>query len=140
MEEEFIEPPPFWKRLLRLLGFVLAGLVVLAILFYFVAGTSAFVKGVVLPKVGKALNADVSAASVSFSPFSQITFEKLKVQPPGSQPVFTADRIKVRYRLFSILSGHYVIDEFTVASPVLQIVQETNGTSNVDPITQASDS
>ena len=54
------------KKLLMIAGVLLA----LLLVAYFVVTSSGFIKSVVLPKVGAALNARVDAESVSVSPFS----------------------------------------------------------------------
>lgn len=119
----------------------LAVLLVLLVVVYFVVSSSAFFKGVILPRVGKALNAEITADSASLSPFSQVTFEKLKVQPVGAdmpanqaEPLLTADQVKVRYSLLSILRGNYVVKEVSLVSPVIQVVTGPNGRSNLDPL------
>ena len=58
-----------------------AGAVVLAVVAYFVATSSAFFKAVVLPKVSAALHADVSVSDASISPFSKVELLDLKVTP-----------------------------------------------------------
>lgn len=137
MEEDFEEQPSLSRRLLRFAGIGAVVLLVLAVILYFVASSSAFVKGVILPRVGKSMNAEIKASDVSLSPFSQARLTKIQVQGAGAQPVFTADELIVRYRLLSILRGTYVVDELTLVSPTLQIITEPSGVSNLDPITSS---
>src|SRR5690349_13613673 len=120
-------PKSSWGRKLAIiLGVVLA----LLVLAYFVISSSGFLKGVILPRVAKALKAEITVADASLSPFSQLTLDKLKVQTTGAEPLLTAEQVRVRYSLFSILGGHYVVNELTLTSPTIQIVKEPNGTSN----------
>src|SRR6478609_197155 len=107
----------------RKLGWLFAVIIVLLVVLYFVISSSAFLKAVVLPRVAKAANADVTVADISLSPFSQITLDKLTVTPPGAEPILTADQVRVRYSLSSILSGNYVVHEISLVRPVVQIVQ-----------------
>ncbi len=122
--------------LIRKLGIVGVVLLVLVGVLYFVVTSGAFFKSFILPRVGKAANAEITVADASISPFSQVVLDKVKVQTAGQEPLLTADQVRVRYNLMSILRGNYVVEELTVAAPVLQVIQEANGTSNLDPITK----
>ena len=57
--------PGRWRRRLMIAGLTL---VVLMVVLYFVATSNAFIKGVIAPKVGAALNAEISLASAQVSP------------------------------------------------------------------------
>ncbi|MHC1766094.1 MAG: AsmA family protein [Verrucomicrobiia bacterium] len=120
-----------------------AGLLVLLVIAYFVVSSSAFFKGIILPRVGKSLNAEITAEEASLSPFSQVTFQNLKVQPVGAasrtEPLLTAELVKVRYSLLSILRGNYVVKEVSLVSPTIQLVQGPDGRSNLDPLIQEED-
>jgi type II secretion system protein N len=140
MEDEFSEQRPLGRRLLRILSLIAAALVVLLIVAYFVVSSSGFVKGVILPRVAKALNSEITVTDASVRPFSRISLSQLKVQPIGADPLLTADQVTVRYSLLSILRGNYVIDEVTLTAPVIQIVKQTNGTSNLDALSKGSSS
>ncbi len=118
-----------------------AGLLVLLVIAYFVVSSSAFFKSVILPRVGKSLNVEITTSDASLSPFSQVTFQNLKVQPvnPGAaasrtEPLLTAEQVKVRYSLLSILRGDYVVKEVSLVSPTIQWVKGPDGRSNLDPV------
>src|SRR5947207_1336489 len=120
-----------WRRkLLTIFG----GLVVLTIILYFVATSAPFFKGVILPRVGKALNAEVTVGDASLSPFSRIVLRQLKVKTTGAEPLLQADEARLRYSLWSIVGGNIKVDEVTLDSPTIQIVQNADGTSNLDPL------
>ncbi|MEI9865655.1 MAG: hypothetical protein WDN00_14115 [Limisphaerales bacterium] len=68
---------------LRKLVWLAGILVVLLVVVYFVATSSAFLKGVILPKVSKSLGADVTVADAQISPFSHVLLRTLKVQSPA---------------------------------------------------------
>lgn len=135
--EDIDEIPPnrlaVWGRRLAIF---LGVLVVLLIVAYFVGTSSAFVKAVILPRAGKALNAKITAGEISVSPFSQLHAKQLRVETTGPEPLLTAEEVRVRYRLRDILKGNIKVDELTVVSPVVNLVQESDGTSNLDPLTQ----
>lgn len=116
---------------------VAAGLAVLLVVAYFVVTSNAFVKGVVLPRVGAALNADLSAGDVQFSPFSQLVIRDVKLTPKGAETLLTASLVRARYSLFSILGGNLAIEEITLESPTVTLLENADGTSNLDPLLKA---
>ena len=65
-------------------------------------------------------------------PFSSVSLRDLKVQPHGGDPVFTAGEVRARYSLWSILGGKIVVTEAVVESPVISVIQNADGTSNLD--------
>src|SRR6266404_4407893 len=117
------------RRLLTIAGALLA----LLIIFYFVATSAAIFKGVILPRVSKALNAEITVGDASLSPFSQVVLRQLAVRTTGAEPLLQANEVRLRYSLWSILRGNIKVDEVTVDSPVIQIVQNADGTGNLDP-------
>jgi hypothetical protein len=116
------------------IAITVAGLLILLVLLYFVGTSSAFIKAMVLPKVGNALNAKVTADDISLSPFSQVHIRKLRVETTGPEPLLTAEEARVRYSLMDIIGGNIKVDELTLDSPVITIVEEADGSSNLDPI------
>jgi hypothetical protein len=131
-----IKPNKPKKRfsLLRKLAIVFGGLLALLVVFYFVGTSSAFFKGVILPRVGKALHADVTVADAEISPFSRVSLRALKIQSPGYEPLLQADQIVARYNLGAIIHGKLKIDELTIVSPVISIIEDANGRNNLDPL------
>ena len=125
------------RRWLRAIAWVVSILVVLVVVVYFVATSSAFFKGVILPKVSKAMNAQVTVSDASLSPFSQVILRDLKVQTTGSEPLVTAPEVRLRYHLMDIIGGHINVDEVALSSPTIVLVQNPDGTSNLDPILQS---
>src|SRR5690349_23234492 len=93
------------------IGITFAGLIVLLLIAYFVGTSSAFIKGIVLPKVGSALNAKVTAGDISVSPFSQLHIQQLRVETTGTEPLLTAEDARVRYSLMDIIGGNIKVDE-----------------------------
>src|SRR5216117_1617919 len=120
-----------WRRRLLILG---GGLVGLLVILYFVATSAAFLKSVVLPRVSKALNAEITVADASLSPFSRVVLRQLTVKTTGAEPLLQANEVRLRYSLWSIIGGNIKVDEVTLDSPTIQIVQNADGTSNLDPL------
>jgi hypothetical protein len=110
------------------------GLLVLLVVAYFVVSSSAFFKGVILPRASKSLGGQVTVAEASLSPFSQVYLRQLKVQTTGTEPLLQAEEVRLRYSLISILGGTMKVNEVTIVSPVVQIIENADGTSNLDPL------
>jgi uncharacterized protein involved in outer membrane biogenesis len=131
-------PAPRRRRSwLRILGWVVGLFVVLLVVLYFVATSSAFLKGVILPRVSKAMGADVTVSDASISPFSQVILHSLKVQAPGQEALVVAPEVRLRYSLMDIIKGNIHVDEVTVTSPTVALVTHPDGSSNLDPILKA---
>jgi len=118
------------------LAIIFGILVVLVVVAFFVATSSAFFKGVVLPRVSQQLDADVTVADASISPFSEVILHGIKVHPHGREPLLEAAQARARYSLWDIIHGKIVVHELTLDSPVVTIFQNADGTSNLDPLTK----
>jgi uncharacterized protein involved in outer membrane biogenesis len=132
-----LPPKPRRRRWLRRLAWFFAILLVLLIAAYFVATSSAVLKGVILPRVGNALNANITVSDAALHPFSGIVFRDLKVQPTGQPPLVTASEVRVSYHLLDILGGNLRVDEIALVSPTVELVVNPDGSSNLDPILKA---
>ena len=131
-------PAPRRRRgWLRALAWIFGILIVLLVVVYFVATSSAFFKGVILPKVSAALNANITVSDASISPFKEVVLRNLKVQTTGTEPLVTAAEVRLDYSLMDIIGGNIHVDELTVASPTVTLVTNPDGTSNLDPILKA---
>lgn len=118
------------KKMILIAGLVLAA----AVLLFFVVTSGPFVRSVVLPRVARSLGVDITAARVSLRVFSHAELKRVSITAPGGEPIFSADEIRARYSLISILRGRIQIDEVTLVSPDLRIAQEADGTTNLDPL------
>lgn len=122
---------------LRAVIWVFGILIVLLVVAYFVGTSSAFFKGVILPKVSSALNATVTVSDASISPFKEVVLHNLKVQTTGTEPLVNAPEVRLRYSLMEIIRGTIRVDQITLANPTVTLVQNYDGTSNLDPIMKA---
>src|SRR5947209_11560966 len=134
MANQTTEPPVKRRSWRRKLLIIAGALLLLVVISYFVATSAAFFKGVVLPRVGKALNAEITVGDASLSPFSQVALRQLTIKTTGAEPLLQANEVRLRYSLWSIISGKIKVDEVTLDSPAIQIVQNADGTSNLDPL------
>lgn len=112
---------------------VVAG-ICLAVLvgFYLTVTSSMFLKAVVLPRVGAALNANITAEELALSPFSKLTVKNLSVVTTGSEPVLSINEARFGYDLLKILRGEIEIQEITLEEPRIHVVASADGTSNLD--------
>jgi hypothetical protein len=115
-------------------AWVVAVLLVLLIAVYFIVTSGAFFKGVILPRVSSALNADVTVSDAQISPFSHVVLRDLKVAPKGVAPLLSAASVTARYDLLAILRGDIRVNEVSVVSPTVTVVENADGTSNLDPL------
>ena len=122
------------RRWLRIAVKIFAALILLLIVAWFVVTSSAFFKGFILPRVSKAANATVTVDEAVISPFSHIILRNLKVQTTGGEPLVAAKEIRIRYHLMDILGGNFDVDEVALVSPVINLVENPDGTSNLDPL------
>jgi uncharacterized protein involved in outer membrane biogenesis len=126
------------RRRAKILGIVCGSFVLLLIAAYFVVTSAGFLKAVVLPKVGAALNATITVRDASVSPFSSIRLTRLDIQAGGTEPLLRAEEVHARYSLWSILRGHIQVTAATIDSPLIQLVENADGSSNLDPILKSS--
>src|SRR5208282_5410691 len=133
-----VTPAPRKRRgWLRAIAWVFGILIVLLVVVYFVATSSVFLKGVILPRVSKAMNAKVTVGDASISPFSQVILRDLKVQTTGAEPLLTAAEVHLRYSLLDIIKGNIHVDEVALVSPTVTLIQNPDGSSNLDPLLKA---
>jgi len=130
-------PAPRKRRgWVRVIGWMFGILLVLIIVAYFVGTSSAFFKGVILPKISAALNATVTVSDASIHPFSEVVLSNLKVQTTG-EPLVSVSEVRARYSLMDIIRGNIHVDEVALNAPTVVLVQNPDGTSNLDPILKA---
>ncbi len=129
------KPPRRWPR--RLL-WIACGTFVFLLVAYFVVTSHFFLESFILPKVSDALHATVTVGDSSISPFFKVSLEKVKIQTSAMEdPLLTAKEIRASYSLISILRGNIKVDEATIDSPTVQIIEYADGTRNIDRLLKA---
>ena len=123
-------------RWLKILGVVFGVLLVLLVVTYFVATSAWCLKSVILPRVSTATGATITVEDASISPFSSVALTGLRIQTTGAEPLFTAKSILARYSLMAILRGHIKVEEVSLNEPVIRVVMNADGTSNLDAFTK----
>src|ERR1043166_9689643 len=134
-------PAPKRRRLwLRILLSVIGVLLLLIIVGFFVATSSGFFKSFILPRAGKSMNATITVSDASIHPFSEVLLKDFKVQTTGTEPLVVASEVRARYTLMDIIRGNINVAEITLASPTVTLVENPDGSSNLDPITKGQKS
>jgi uncharacterized protein involved in outer membrane biogenesis len=113
-------------------------LLILLLVAYLVVTSSGFIKRVILPRVSAAIHADVTVTDISVHPFSKITVRGLKVQARGQEPFITAPEVRASYSLWSLLRGNLHASEIALVSPTVTLVENPDGSRNLDALLQAS--
>jgi uncharacterized protein involved in outer membrane biogenesis len=126
------------RRWLRWLAILAGGLALLLVVAWFVVTSAGFFKGVILPRVGAAAHATITVEDAAISPFSSVVLKNLKVQTTGSEPLVTATEVRVRFHLMDILGGNLNVEEIALVSPVVNLIENADGTSNLDPLTKST--
>ena len=136
MANETVAPssPPKKRRFLRILLWFVGVFVILIVAVYFVATSSAFLKGFILPRVSKSINADITVSDASLHPFKEVVLKDLKVQAAGQEPLLSATQVVLRYSLMDIIGGNIHVDEVTVTSPTISVLEKADGSHNFDPL------
>jgi uncharacterized protein involved in outer membrane biogenesis len=129
--DKAVDVRPRWGRWI---GIAFGILVLLLVIIYFVATSAAFLKGVILPRAGKSLNAQITVDDASISPFSQVVLKNFRLKTTGTEPLVSANEVRLRYSLMDIIRGHINVDEATLDTPTISIVKEADGSSNLDPL------
>ena len=93
------------RKLMYIAGALVVLVVVALIAAWFVVTSGGFFKGVILPRVGKALNAEIAVSEAQIRPFSKTTLRGLQVTPRGGDSLLTAREISARLRLLAMLAA-----------------------------------
>ncbi|MEO6183197.1 MAG: hypothetical protein ABIP71_08905, partial [Verrucomicrobiota bacterium] len=129
---------PKKRRIGKIIGIILAILIIPLLVGYFVATSAVFLKRVILPRAGASMNSTITVSDAKISPFSQVVLTRLEVKPHGKETLLKADEVRLRYSLRDIIGGKITVNEMTINSPVVTIVENADGSSNLDPIKKGS--
>lgn len=102
-----------------------------AVVLYFTLTSGAFIRGVVLPRVSSAIGSEVSAGDVSLSPFSSLVLRDVRLVPKGQPPLLEAREVRAKYSLIDIIRGTIRVEEVTLESPTLNVIQKADGSGNL---------
>ncbi len=122
------------KKMLKITGFVFAGLIVLTVVLLVAAKlliTPERVKKAVLPVAEKALNRQVNIGEIGISLFSGISIEDFSVMMREGDGTFvSAESLVLRYKLWPLLKKQVVVDELSLINPDIRVIRNKDGTFN----------
>src|SRR5882724_3449248 len=125
-----LEQPRPRRRGLKILSFIFIFLFLLLTAVYFVGTSSAFLKGVILPRVSKSLDAEITVSDATISPFKEVELHNLRVKTTGDEPLVSAPLVRARYSLIDIIRGDIKVEEVTLTTPTVTVVENPDGSSN----------
>ena len=82
------------------------------------------------------MNADITVADASIHPFKEVVLHNLVVKTTGDEPLVTAPEVHAKYSLMDMIGGKIHVDLAELNSPKVVIIQNADGTSNLDPLTK----
>src|SRR6266436_524822 len=130
------QPAKKRRRLLKAIFWLFGIFIILLVAVYFVGTSSAFFKGIILPRVSKSLNAEITVADASIHPFKEVVLHNLVVKTTGDKPLVTAPEVHAKYSLMDIIGGKIHVEMAELNSPTIVLIQNADGTSNLDPLTK----
>ncbi len=126
-------------RVVWLAALIILLLGILLMAAYLLVTSSGFIKRVIIPRIGAAIHADITVTEISVHPFSKILIRGLKVQAKDQEPLLAASEVSASYSLWSILRGNPRIAEIVLVSPTVIVVDNPDGTSNLDALSQGAE-
>lgn len=115
---------------------VIVGLVALVVLTRFLV-TPERIKGLLLPRVEKALSRQVEIEQVEISLFSGIALKNIEVMEPQGETTFLqAEAITLRYRFWPLFRLRVEIDEISIDKPQVRLERLADGTFNFSDLIQ----
>ncbi len=108
----------------------------LLLVAYLVGTSGTFIKSFVLPRVGKAINAKVTATDISVGLFSGLSLKGLQVDS-ADEPLLKAGSVRISYSLAQLLGGKLKVSELAIDGVEVNYVQNADKTTNLDPILQS---
>jgi hypothetical protein len=116
------------------IGGLLAALIALLIIVPALIDVGAF-KRTYLPLVEEALHrsVDVGEVRLSLIPTPSIRISRLRVSDDplfSTSPLFTAEQLQLRLKLWPLLLGRFEITEFVLEKPVMNLLKQPDGSFN----------
>ncbi len=117
---------------------VIVGLVSLVVLAR-VLVTPERIKGLLLPRVERALSRQVEIEQVDISLFSGIVLKKIVVmERQGNDAFIAAEQMTLRYRFWPLFRMRVEIDEISIDNPQIRLERLADGTFNFSDLVQVA--
>ena len=108
------------RRLLVAAGVLLA----VPVLLWFVVTSSWFLRQVVLPQVGKAMDAEISVGEIRLRPFSSLRLTDVTVRTRDESLDLQVERLEAVYNLRRILGGTLEVERVLLTAPQVVVRPE----------------
>src|SRR5262245_8504433 len=122
------------KKILRIGGFILAGLVAAVLVVPHFIDLGIF-KGSYLPLLEEILRRriDVGEVRLSLVPTPSIRLSNLKVSDNAAFPsnsFFAAEQLQLRLKFWPLVQGRFEVTEFVLEKPLVNLLKRPDGTFN----------
>lgn len=108
-------------------------LIVFPTLVYFIGTSSWFLKSYVLPRLGRAIQAEIRTEDLTLNS-SSLEAKGLVIVAPGAEPALTCASLRLKFHLLKLLRGIIALEDVVIDGLNVQQIQSPKGTSNLDPI------
>jgi len=119
-----------WKK--WFLGVGLCLLLMLVVVWN-VVGSEWFLRTVVLPRVGEAINGSITFQSADWALRRSLVLRGISVEAEGQKPCLQVEEFQVDYSLMELLSGETHLHQVKLVKPVVTVHVDELGQSNLDP-------
>ncbi len=127
------------KIIMAVTAAVIVGLVALIVLVKVVV-TPERIKGLLLPRVEKAISRQVEIEQVDISFFSGIVLKKITVKErQGNVAFLAAEQMTLRYRFWPLFRMRVEIDEISIDKPQIRLERLADGSFNFSDLIPATD-
>lgn len=127
------------KLFMAITAVVIVGLVAVFVLTRFLV-TPQRIKGLLLPRVEKALSRQVEIEQVDISLFSGISLKNIDImERQGPASFLQAEAITLRYRFWPLFRMRVEIDEISIDKPQVRLERLADGTFNFSDLIQTTD-
>lgn len=135
---------PLWRRVLRITGRVLAGLVVLVALlvaFLHTPWGKSFVRGRVEKILAKKVNGTVHVGSMDYGfLFGTIELGDIEIRDASGKPAIAVANIDIDLDRSALLDKEVVLNDLTIAGLAVNVQKHADGTSNLTGLFKPSKS
>jgi hypothetical protein len=126
---------PIGRRILRIAGRVVGGLVILIVLaigFLHSSWGKSFVRGRIESKLAAAVNGEVKLGSIDYTfMFGEIELRDLEIRDASGRPAIAVGSISAAIDRGSVLGGEPVVDDLAIDGVAVSIVQSADGRTNL---------
>ena len=133
--EEEDQPRPNWKRRILISVVCVVGLLVAG---WLVVSSEMFLREVVMKKVGRSINAEITFKSADWSPARSVVLQGVRIKAVGQEPFWEAKEITVNYQLGNLLAGKIDFSDITIVEPVISVHMDAEGKTNLDSLFKQS--